>query len=373
MLNKIKNLIKSSNESSISYSDYISLALYDNELGYYMKDKKKIGKEGDFYTSSNVHSVFGKVLARVFIQLVQKKILPPIICEIGAGTGRLANFILDEWMKVDPLTFEKLTYYIVEMSPYHRKEQISTIARIDKVKQFQSIAEMTQTIGKFTGIVFSNELFDAFPVDVVQKKKNKIFEVRVSIEDENLVETLVPCEKIELLNWLKENDISLENGQRMEIPIAMNEWLEQTKEWFEKGIMITIDYGYTKDEWMEPIHWEGSLRGFYKHAMIPNPLLHPGDMDLTTHIHLDAVIQAGKKVNMKLLAMLKQYQFLLRGGILDYLQDHYDPNPFSEVSKQNRAIRTLLADDGISSSFTVLIQQKNLDDITINDVLVHDF
>lgn len=373
LINKIKKIINDSDQDSISYSDFISLALYDRDGGYYMKDRKKIGKEGDFYTNSNVHSVFGKVLARIFVGLVQKDILPPTICEIGAGTGRLANFILDEWENIDPVTFAKVRYHIIEMSPYHREEQLSTIQKIEKVQQYESINEMISKIGEFTGFVLSNELFDAFPVDVLQKKENEIYEARVSVEGDTLTEVLVPCERKELLGWLEENKISLQNGQRMEIPIAMNNWLDGSKDWFQKGIMFTIDYGYTKDEWMEPIHREGSLRGYYKHQMIREPLLHPGDMDLTHHIHLDTLIDKGEQVGLTLLTMLKQYKFLLRGGILEYLQEQHDPNPFSEVSKQNRAIRNLLLDDGISASFTVVIQKKELPKITIDDVLRYNF
>jgi SAM-dependent MidA family methyltransferase len=96
-------------------------------------------------------------------------------------------------------------------------------------------------------------------------------------------------------------------------------------------------------------------------------------MDLTTHIHLDTLCHKGEQVGLTLVAMLKQYKFLLRGGLLEYLQETYDPNPFSEVSKQNRAIRNLLLDDGISASFTVVMQKKELNNITIDDVLLHDF
>lgn len=372
MLNKIISVIQQSEKDSISFSEYMGLVLYDENEGYYMKDRKKIGKEGDFYTNSNVHSVFGKVLARIFIHLVQKGVFPPTICEIGAGTGRLAHFILEEWKQLDPQTFEQLHYFIIEMSPYHRKEQLSIIENIDKVQQFSSIAELVNKTGDYTGVILSNELFDAFPVDVLQKKDNVIYEVRIAVDDGKLVETFVPCDNTELIQWLIDNKIVLENGQRIEIPVAMNKWLEQTANWFEKGIMFTIDYGYTKDEWMEPVHRDGSLRGYYKHQMIANPLLHPGDMDLTTHIHLDAFVDKANEVDLKLLAMLKQYQFLIRGGILDYLQENYDPNPFSEISKQNRAIRTLISDYGISAGFTVLIQQKNLENLTVNDVLIHD-
>jgi len=45
---------------------------------------------------------------------------------------------------------------------------------------------------------------------------------------------------------------------------------------------------------------------------------------------------------------------------LKELEDHYDPNPFSEVSKRNRAIRSLIMPSGISTYFHVIIQQKGL-------------
>lgn len=373
MLNKIKKMIDDSKVGSISYSEYIELTLYDDEHGYYMKEQPKIGKAGDFYTSSNVHSVFGKALSRIFIQLVQKGILPPFICEIGGGTGRLADFILTEWKRIDPNSFEHLQYFIIETSPYHQKQQQLVIHHLDKVRQFETLDDMISELGKFTGIVLSNELFDAFPVDVVEKKEDTLFEVRVTLDrNGNLSELLVPCSKSELMDWLTEHDVALKNGQRIEIPITMMKWFEQTENWFEKGIMFTIDYGYTNDEWMDPIHHDGSLRGYYKHNMILNPLQNPGEMDLTTHIHLDALIQKGEQVGLKLVEMMNQHHFLLRGGILEYLQENYDPNPFSEISKQNRAIRTLISGSGISSSFTVIIQQKNILNLSSKDILVHE-
>ncbi|WP_017755773.1 class I SAM-dependent methyltransferase [Calidifontibacillus oryziterrae] len=372
MLDQIVHLIKSSEVGSISYSQYMEYVLYDRQLGYYMKDKTKIGKAGDFYTSSNVHNVFAKVLSDIFIKLTKTGTLPLRICEIGGGTGRLANYILNEWERKESDLFQALEYYIVEMSPYHRQVQRETIEHIDKVIQFETIHELNTKIGGFTGIVLSNELFDAFPVDVVQKKSGIIYEVRVSVNEQNqLIEVLIPCNNEELLMWMDVYELCLEEGQRIEIPVSMTKWIEQTKNWFDEGIMVTIDYGYTNEQWLEPIHRDGSLRGYYKHNLINNPLLYPGEMDLTTHIHLDAFKKSGNKAGLITVEMMKQTEFLFRGGILQYLQDHYDPNPFSEVSKQNRAIRTLLADDGISSSFTVMIHQKGLDDLSVEDILQH--
>ena len=67
----------------------------------------------------------------------------------------------------------------------------------------------------------------------------------------------------------------------------------------------------------------------------------------------------GKDTVCKLLKKWRQDEFLLSIGILDQLENHHDPNPFSEVNKRNRAIRSLIMPSGISAAFHVLVQEKN--------------
>ena len=40
-----------------------------DELGYYSRNAQQFGKAGDFYTSSDVHAVFGRLLARQFEEM----------------------------------------------------------------------------------------------------------------------------------------------------------------------------------------------------------------------------------------------------------------------------------------------------------------
>jgi SAM-dependent MidA family methyltransferase len=136
-----------------------------------------------------------------------------------------------------------------------------------------------------------------------------------------------------------------------------------------KGMVVTADYGYTLEEWMDPRRSKGSLRGYYQHQMIDDVLQHPGEMDITTHIHFDYLIQKGEQVELELITKLRQDEFLLKSGILNELANHYDPNPFSEVSKRNRAIRSLIMPSGISTYFHVVIQQKGFK-LNENDVFV---
>ncbi len=55
----------------ISFRDFMEMALYYPELGYYNSQKERIGKKGDYYTSSNVTSIFGEMLGRQLEEMWQ--------------------------------------------------------------------------------------------------------------------------------------------------------------------------------------------------------------------------------------------------------------------------------------------------------------
>lgn len=369
MLELLNKKILSAQNKLISYSTFMNMALYHPDEGYYMKTKEKIGKAGDFFTSSNIHGVYGRLFGKIFIRLVEQNIIAPYFCEIGGGTGRFAQGVLEEFKNQN---FSGFTYLIVETSPYHRDVQRGNLAFDSQVLQYKSLAELKNDFPLYSGLIFSNELFDAFPVDIVTKKNGKICEVMVGINDKSqLYEQVVRCDKTPLLDWLKRNEIQLREDQRYEIPLAMESYVKEIGEWVQKSVMITIDYGYTNEEWMEPIHRDGSIRGFYNHELFKDPLMYPGQMDLTTHIHLDALIKSGEHFGLNFVNQLRQNEFLLRAGILEYLQDNFDPNPFSEISKRNRAIRSLISSSDISSAFHVTIQQKGLHSKRLNEIILH--
>lgn len=359
MLTIITNQMNDSPDKRLTYAEFMTLALYHHEKGYYMKNRQKIGKKGDFYTSSSVHPIFAKIFAKAFLQIFTEQNLPLQLCEIGGGTGEFAYDVLQEIKQLAPSTYKNLTYYLVEESPYHRKIQKERLQQHQQAKIMSSFNEMQEAIPSFSGIVYSNELLDAFPVHVVEKQNDHLYEAFVSIDENGqLCEQLDSCSNRKIEQWLFDFGPPLTNGQRIEVPLAMNEWLKSVANWLENAYVFTVDYGYTKADWTEPERKDGSLRGYYEHQLITNPLLHPGDMDLTTHIHLDALAEIGETLGLRTLYQLRQSEFLLQEGILTYLQDHYDADPFSETSRQNRAIRSFLLNEGLANSFTVTLQAK---------------
>jgi SAM-dependent MidA family methyltransferase len=363
MLNYLKQRISDSPLGYISYAEFIEAALYHPEYGYYMKEGVKIGREGDFYTTSNISDLYGRLVAKWYGKLVREYGLSANVCEIGAGTGRFAKAFIEEWHK--SMT-EPLSYTLVEASPYHRqiqKESLDTFWELNIIQ-----VENLSDIKDFDGLIFSNELFDALPVHVIQKVEGDLFEVIITCQENQLTEVLVPLGNEQIQQFLTEHQIRMRNSQRIEIPLAMEKMIRTISECMVRGVIVTVDYGYTNEEWQEPARNDGSLRGFHKHQLIDNILLNPGEMDITSHVHLDVLIDEGEKAGLTYIEKLRQDQFLLSIGILNELQDSFDPNPFSELSKRNRAIKSLIMPGGLSPFFHVILQQKGLDDKAVHFV-----
>jgi len=108
----------------ITFSEFMQQALYHPEYGYYTSRRQRIGKQGDFFTSSSVHSCFGRLIARQLVQMWH--ILGEghfTIAEQGAGEGHLCLDILDALAAEAPEFYASLEYRLVELSPDNRQRQ----------------------------------------------------------------------------------------------------------------------------------------------------------------------------------------------------------------------------------------------------------
>lgn len=370
MKNIILNAINNSKEGFITYEQFISLMLYDPEKGYYQMANEKIGRKGDFYTSSSVGSVYGEVIAASFCRFVKNKLIEPFFIEVGGGNGRFASSFLSYCEKNESEIYHNLTYYIIDASKYHRKLQKELLTNHLNCKYFSNILEIEQINN---GMVFSNELFDALPIRLVEFNQNEWHEVVIIIDEQNnLKENLVKIKDKVIIDFLSRYNFVGTNGQRVEIPVDMEKVYNLLQTKISKGIILTVDYGFTREEWDAPHRIKGSLRGYYKHEMKLNILENLGHMDITTHIHWDELKKFGLQKNIENLYFSNQRDAILDFGILNWLIPHAQSNPFSSEYKQNRAVQSLIMPGGISDSFQWLLQTKGMstnDQTKLNELI----
>lgn len=356
MEKNIKNIVKASSNGYLTYNDFINLSLYHPEFGYYHRKQQKIGADGDFITSSNVGDVFGRTLGRWFLYLFQKFQLNTTIIELGAGTGKTAQMILDVIKELDEELYSNLRYTLVETSSYHQTMQKQRLKGYDCVEYKKSLDD----VNSFNGIIFSNEFFDAFPVHIIEKKQGQLLEAVVAVENDLFVEKYIPLRNPEILIYLHNQQLQLKEGQRIEIPLAMNRYYRQLTAKIESGLLLTIDYGYTNEEWGNPAHRSGSIRGFQRHRMVTELFKHPGEIDITAHIHWDCLRNCHNELGMETVAFMPQSEFLISAGIFEEFHETAGYDPFSLEHKRNRSIRSLIDPGQISAYFQVLVQTKNV-------------
>ena len=347
----LKNIIieKIKNTGPISFHDFMETCLYYPGMGYYTSPRNKIGKKGDYYTSSYVTPVFGVMIARQLEEmwkiLGQKKFM---VIEYGAGTGFLACDILNS-IKCNCKFYDSLEYYIIEKSPVMREIEKSILP--EKVCWYNSIDEIP---GEISGCVLSNELLDNFSVHQVIMD-DELMEIFVDYEN-NFFEVLKPAGEL-LKNYLSELGVSLPKSYRTEINLEAISWIKNIADRMKEGFVITIDYGYPSRELYRSYRNRGTLMCYYNHAVGENPFQHIGEQDITAHVNFSALYHEGKKYGLDGCGLTDQADFLSNLGIEEYLEEIKLHDQLS--SQKELLLKKILLED-MGRKFKVFIQRKGV-------------
>ncbi|HEX7627613.1 MAG TPA: SAM-dependent methyltransferase [Candidatus Methanoperedens sp.] len=338
-------------QGPISFHDFMEMALYYPGLGYYTSDKEKIGKTGDYYTSSNLTPTFGELLGRQMEEMwhILGEGQEFTVVEMGAGMGILSGDVLS-YLKKNHKLYQELNYCIVEKSPSLQKEQKKRLSN-ENIKWFDSINYLKEIVG----CIFSNELPDAFPVHVVEME-NELMEVFVDYE-KNFIEVLKPA-STQLKDYLNELDVTLTSGYRTEINLDAIKWVREISSVLEKGFIITIDYGYPLHELYQEYRNRGTLMCYHNHSVNESPFEHIGEQDMTSHVNFSALYHWGRKFGLGLCGFTDQAHFLMGLGIDEYLKDLQEKSPM-DYYKKMLPIKSLIMDMG--ETFKVLIQKKGVE------------
>ncbi|HEY8783769.1 MAG TPA: SAM-dependent methyltransferase [Mucilaginibacter sp.] len=338
-------------EGPVSFHDFMEMALYYPGLGYYTAASDRIGKNGDFYTSSNLTPVFGAMIGKQLEEMWHLTGANDFtVVEYGAGTGMLCYDILNYLKENQPL-YDRLHYAIIEKSDPMRKREQTLLH--EKVAWYRSIHELKG----LTGCILSNELLDNFAVYQVVMQ-DELMEVFVDDKD-GFTELLRPARKA-LKDYLAELNITLPKGYRTEINLEAVRWIQDIASSLKKGYVMTIDYGYSSEDLYKSSRSRGTLLCYYKHQVNDCPYSNVGKQDITAHVNFSALCHWGLKNGLACCGLTSQANFLLNLGFKDYLRktDVKVGDTTQLAMEEVMLTHTLLVDMG--NKFKVLIQQKGV-------------
>jgi SAM-dependent MidA family methyltransferase len=346
----------------IPFSRYMDLCLYDPEFGYYTRHAEQFGKAGDFYTSSDVHAVFGRLLARQFDEMWRALGTPARLrlLELGPGRGLFAQDVLDWSQKKFPALFAALEYACIERSPALRARIAATLARHIRAGKLVVREALPDDLGG-PAIVFANEFFDAFPVEVVTPR-GQLF---ISADQDIFVETFAPV-RIEVLEFLDRYAVHAEPGERVEACTAAHDFMAQLAAALRHGFVVVVDYGYTRAEQLAGRH-RGTVTAFRQHVLSPSPYDAPGEQDITADVNFTALEAAAERGGLHTLGLVTQAQFLMGIGENNQFADAFqDCGSRQEQAKVALQLKHLVTPAGMGESFHALVMAKGVEAVALS-------
>lgn len=353
----------------IPFSRYMELCLYHPQLGYYSRAEEKFGKTGDFYTSSDVHAVFGRLLCRQFEQMWRTLDTPGEldVVELGPGRGLFAHDVLAWAQKTFPEFSAALRYTLVESSPGLRPRLEELFRDQITSGKVRIAAELDARRRYANAIVFANEFFDALPVEVLTPQGRLMVGLQSedrttssTEEQSGFTEVFTPA-PAEVLEFVDRYGVYPGEHERVEAVPAYRAWIERMAAGIERGFAIVIDYGYTRGELLAGRH-RGTVTSFRRHTVCNSPYEAPGEQDITAHVNFTALAAMASQAGLDAQPPVTQSQFLLGIGepnqFADAFADCRLPQEYAKVALQ---LKHLVTPAGMGESFQALLLSRGVD------------
>ena len=341
----------------LTFADYMRECLYHPVHGYYSKAESK--RFADYYTSVDLHPIFGRLLARQFAEMWENLGRPEkfTLVEAGAGVGRLAAHILDFSEAKLPAFYSALQYVAVERSASRREQASARLRSHADIGHFTTSVEIPTHIP--AGCLFSNELLDALPVHRLVMDGGAVKEIFVSFSEGHFVDVAAPVSTCAITEYFATQNITLQEGQHAEAGLEACDWITEVGRRLERGYVLTVDYGHPAAELFDDHHMRGTLLAYQNHRVSEEFYAAPGEQDLTAHVNFTALETWGKRSGLETVGSATQTAFLLSLGHGNEFADLYnDGETEADRVRSRLQLKTLIYPEGMGERFQVLIQQK---------------
>ena len=331
----------------ISFEQFMERALYEPGLGYY-ETQRDVGKNGDFFTSVSVGTLFGELLAFQFAQWLESIDGSVQLIEAGAHNGQLSCDILNALEQWHPNIYRNISVIIVEPSKQHQQWQAEVL-----MEHKRKVEWHCKIPKELCGIFFCNELLDAFPVQRLgwDADGKTWFEWGVATKDERFV-----WRRMENLPIRFGCEEGLSDGYVTVRSTRSEAFWVKVSNASRQGRVMAFDYGLESDAFFVPPRKDGTLRAYYRHQITDDLLARVGEQDLTASVNFTAIRNAGESTGLKSEPMRAQEQFLM--GIFE--KTLKQPERFPEwTAKRRRQFQTLVHPEHLGRQFQVLQQVRD--------------
>jgi len=336
----------------ISFADFMQMALYEPQLGYYSGGAKKFGHGGDFVTAPEISPLFAQTLANQAAQVLAAT--RGSILELGAGTGKLAADLLLTLQGLNQLPEQ---YCIMEVSAHLRQIQRETLLEALPAGLMQCVVWLDTLPQHFTGMIIGNEVLDAIPVHLIHHTAQGLHERGVTFnggfswQDRRLSSGDL---------FEAADALALPQEYLTEICPAASGLIASLAQVLECGVIVMLDYGFSAREYYHPQRNLGTLMCHYQHYAHVEPLLYVGLQDITAHVDFTRIAHAGVNNGLLFSGFCSQAQFLMNCGILD-LMSQVSPRDMANYAPLAAAAQKLLSPAEMGDLFKVIAFSKQLD------------
>jgi NADH dehydrogenase [ubiquinone] 1 alpha subcomplex assembly factor 7 len=292
----------------VRFDQFVDIALYDPEFGYYAQPALQLGQRGDYYTASHLSPVFGRTIGRRLVAEWQSAGCPSSwrIMELGPGDGTLAVDLLGAVARRIPEGV-RVEYVAVERSEPLRKRVLERVAECHLPRNFSAFSLPTAGAdGAFCGAVIASELFDALPF--------RRFVRRTDGWREEFIRLGPPTE---VVDRAVRGELSLPSsaaeGSVLEVSEMGRAVLRSVADHLQGGAMIVFDYGAEEGSLLH--RGDGTLVAVRAHHPVANPLTDPGTADLSTFVNFTRVRQWAKECGWVETAFRPQAEALGAWGV----------------------------------------------------------
>ncbi len=422
----------------VTFARFMEMALTHPTLGYYSRAERFLRHGGDFSTAPALSPFFNRSVARLVTELLDGSmaacaaeepavggrpalVARPSIVELGGGEGHLAQGILRFWQAERPELRERVSYRIVEVGTRLRETQAAALAGLSAagwdIGWGSDLAEACA--GTRPVVMVGNEFLDTIPVHLLDVGGATTREAYVRAVEATQaaqagraasagsaqatapglaqiwgeVSDAAGAEIEMLFGTLDPRRLAtFSQDGILEVFPGLGDLLRQVAALMPSGSLVNFDYG----EWFsspaaadrksgEP-RWgledrrrrRRTVRGYFKHQLVLDPLARAGRQDLTADVDFAALDLHGRNEGFETVLFTTLAGFLRGGGAEDELRAlretlagtasdplgalqpgvaTSEPDPL-EADRQATVLANLLDEDDLGGAFKLMVQVR---------------